>query len=551
MGVPRYLCSMFVRKKPNKSGSVSVQVVAKTRSRRQKVIKSIGSSKDPKEIECLMAEGRDYINRHHEPLLPGIDEEEIGFERFLGQLNNSQIQVVGPELVFGRLYDRIGYDKISSEMFRHMVICRLFNPGSKMKTVDYLERYLHVRYSLSKVYRFLDDLCYRPEEDEEEVAEKKGENVPGANEGRKSDARQKKGQDYKTIVEQVSYEHTKKVVGGEVTVCFYDMTTLYFEAAEEDELRKCGFSKDGKHSCPQIFLGLLVASGGNPIGYEIYEGSISEGKTIIPVVQALADRFGFGKPVVVADAGLLSKDNTEALVKDGYQYILGARPKNESEKVKESILALNLKYGDVAEVKRKDGSRLVVSCSEKRAAKDRHNREKGLARLQKRVRTGKLTKESINNRGYNKYLKLEGEVNVSIDLAKYEADAAWDGIKGYVTNTKLKADEVIDRYGDLWYIERAFRFNKFDLAVRPIYHRLRNRIEGHICICFTAYTILLELERILKAAKSEITVHRAQELTKTMYAISYVSPKSSLSQRVILGMSDEQQALYNLVKGGA
>ena len=542
---------MFVRKKPNKSGSVSVQVVAKTRSRRQKVIKSIGSSKDPKEIERLMAEGRDYINRHHEPLLPGIDEEEIGFERFLGQLNNSQIQVVGPELVFGRLYDRIGYDKISSEMFRHMVICRLFNPGSKMKTVDYLERYLHVRYSLSKVYRFLDDLYYRPEEDEEEVAEKKGENVPGANEGRKSDARQKKGQDYKTIVEQVSYEHTKKVVGGEVTVCFYDMTTLYFEAAEEDELRKCGFSKDGKHSCPQIFLGLLVASGGNPIGYEIYEGSISEGKTIIPVVQALADRFGFGKPVVVADAGLLSKDNTEALVKDGYQYILGARPKNESEKVKESILALNLKYGDVAEVKRKDGSRLVVSCSEKRAAKDRHNREKGLARLQKRVRTGKLTKESINNRGYNKYLKLEGEVNVSIDLAKYEADAAWDGIKGYVTNTKLKADEVIDRYGDLWYIERAFRFSKFDLAVRPIYHRLRNRIEGHICICFTAYTILLELERILKAAKSEITVHRAQELTKTMYAISYVSPKSSLSQRVILGMSDEQQALCNLVKGGA
>ena len=158
---------------------------------------------------------------------------------------------------------------------------------------------------------------------------------------------------------------------------------------------------------------------------------------------------GSASPLSSQTQAFLSKDNTEALVKDGYQYILGARPKNESEKVKESILALNLKYGDVAEVKRKDGSRLVVSCSEKRAAKDRHNREKGLARLQKRVRTGKLTKESINNRGYNKYLKPEGEVNVSIDLAKYEADAAWDGIKGYVTNTKLKADEVIDRYGDL------------------------------------------------------------------------------------------------------
>ena len=540
---------MFVRKKPNKSGSFSVQVVAKTRDRRQKVVKSIGSGKDPEEIERLMAEGRDYINRHHEPLLPGIDEDEVGFERFLGQLNNSQIQVVGPELVFGRLYDRIGYGKIASEMFRHMVICRLFNPGSKLKTVDYLERYLHVRYSLSKVYRFLDDLCYRPEEDDEDGVDKKGGNVPGADEGRESDTGQKMEPDYKTLVERISYEHTKKVVGGEVTVCFYDMTTLYFEAAEEDDLRKCGFSKDGKHSCPQIFLGLLVASGGNPIGYEIYEGNISEGKTIVPVVQALAGRFGFGKPVVVADAGLLSKDNIGALVKDGYRYILGARPKNESGKVKESILELNLKYGDVAEVKREDGSRLVVSCSERRAAKDRHNREKGLARLRKRVRTGKLTKESINNRGYNKYLKLEGEANISIDLAKYEADAAWDGIKGYVTNTNLEAGEVIDRYGDLWYIERAFRFNKFDLAVRPIYHRLRNRIEGHICICFTAYTILLELERILKAAKSDITVHRAQELTKTMYAISYISPKSSLSQRVILGMSDEQRALCDLIKG--
>lgn len=98
--------------------------------------------------------------------MPGIDEEEAGFERFLGQLNNSQIQVVGPELVFGRLYDRIGYDRIPSDMFRHMVICRLFNPGSKLKTVDYLERYLHVRYSLSKVYRFLDDLCDRPEKED-------------------------------------------------------------------------------------------------------------------------------------------------------------------------------------------------------------------------------------------------------------------------------------------------------------------------------------------------------------------------------------------------
>ena len=544
---------MFIRKKLNKSGTVSVFVLSTTKSRKQRLVKSFGSAhpNDTAAMEKLMQQASSFIQEMEGPSLPHIYEEEDVIDGFVSSLNNAQVQGAGPELVFGTLYDRIGYGAIRNRMFRNIVICRLFNPGSKLKTVDYMERYLHVTYSVDQIYRFLDNLCYRKEEEEKGNDGRKSETAGEGSEPTSTSSAKSKQDDFKTRVEDIAYSYTKNMAGDGISVCFYDMTTLYFEAAEEDDLRKCGFSKDGKHSCPQIFLGLLVASGGNPIGYEIYEGSISEGKTIIPVVQALADRFGFGKPVVVADAGLLSKDNIEALVKDGYQYILGARPKNESEKVKESILALNLKYGDVAEVKRKDGSRLVVSCSEKRAAKDRHNREKGLARLQKRVRTGKLTKESINNRGYNKYLKLEGEVNVSIDLTKYEADAAWDGIKGYVTNTKLKAGEVIDRYGDLWYIERAFRFNKFDLAVRPIYHRLRNRIEGHICICFTAYTILLELERILKAAKSEITVHRAQELTKTMYAISYVSPKSSLSQRVILGMSDEQQALCNLVKGGA
>ena len=156
----------------------------------------------------------------------------------------------------------------------------------------------------------------------------------------------------------------------------------------------------------------------------------------------------------------------------------------------------------------------------------------------------------INNRGYNKYLKMEGEVTISINMEKYEADAAWDGIKGYVTNTTLEKDEVIANYSNLWFIERAFRMNKFDLAVRPIFHRLRNRIEGHICICFTAYTIMLELERILKAAKSEITIYRAQELVKNMYAITYTLPKSKQTKRIYLGMDEEQSELCRLVVPG-
>jgi transposase len=353
-----------------------------------------------------------------------------------------------------------------------------------LKTIDYLERYQGITYSKDKIYRFLDTLC------KAEGAALKS-SVP----------------DIKDRVEQIAFEHTKHVLRGKIAVAFYDMTTLYFEASDEDDLCKTGFSKDGKHQCPQIFLGLLTAGGGYPIGYEIFEGNIFEGHTLIPVLQNIENKHSLGKPIVVADAALLSEENRKSLVKSGYKYILGARIKSLKEHLKEKILLLDLQNNQVISIKEDVGTRLIVSMSEKRAKKDRHNREKGLARLRKRVQNGKLTKSSINNRGYNKYLKLEGELKIMIDEEKFLADAAWDGIKGYVTNTRLSATKIIEHYGNLWYIERAFRMNKTDLRIRPIYHHLQNRIQGHICICFTAYTILLEMERMLKYEKSEITVN--------------------------------------------
>ena len=543
---------MFIRKKLNKSGTVSVFVLSTTKSRKQRLVKSFGSAhpNDTAAMEKLMQQASSFIQEMEGPSLPHIYEEEDVIDGFVSSLNNAQVQVAGPELVFGTLYDRIGYGAIRNRMFRNIVICRLFNPGSKLKTVDYMERYLHVTYSVDQIYRFLDNLCYRKEEEEKGNDGRKSETAGEGSEPTSTSSAKSKQDDFKTRVEDIAYSYTKNMAGDGISVCFYDMTTLYFEAAEEDDLRKCGFSKDGKHSCPQIFLGLLVASGGNPIGYEIYEGNISEGHTMIPLIRKLASRFGFDKPIVVADAGLLSKGNIEELTKDGYQYIIGARPKSESDKVKEQILSLDMKYGDIVEIEKDGGVRIVLSCTERRAKKDAHNRQRGLARLQKKMASGRLTKQNINNRGYNKYLKMEGEVTISINMEKYEADAAWDGIKGYVTNTTLEKDEVIANYSNLWFIERAFRMNKFDLAVRPIFHRLRNRIEGHICICFTAYTIMLELERMLKAAKSEITIYRAQELVKNMYAITYTLPKSKQTKRVYLGMDEEQSELCRLVMPG-
>lgn len=250
---------------------------------------------------------------------------------------------------------------------------------------------------------------------------------------------------------------------------------------------------------------------------------------------------------MVADAGLLSKNNVKSLEDQGYEYILGARPKNESRLLKEKILSLNLKDGDIIVLDRNEKSKLVISMTDKRAKKDAHNRERGLARLQKKVGKGQLTKAGINNRGYNKYLKLEGDVKISIDMEKFNADAAWDGIKGYVTNTKLSKEEVIENYSNLWYIERAFRMNKADLQVRPIFHRLRNRIEGHICICFTAYTVLLEMERILKKVRSSLSIAKVCEATKTMYRLNYTLPNTRKQKSILLRMDKEQQEVYELI----
>jgi transposase len=169
-----------------------------------------------------------------------------------------------------------------------------------------------------------------------------------------------------------------------------------------------------------------------------------------------------------------------------------------------------------------------------------------LKRLEKRVKTGKLTKEHINNRGYNKYLKLSGEINVAIDYEKYEADGAWDGLKGYITNTSLPRKKIIENYSQLWQVEKAFRISKTDLRIRPIYHRLKNRIEAHICICFTAYAIYKELERLLKKNRINISPAKAIEAIKEIRQLRYVLPQSQQVKTKILQPTDLQARLLEI-----
>ena len=352
----------------------------------------------------------------------------------------------------------------------------------------------------------------------------------------------------KEQVEQIAFAHTLKILQGKISIVFYDMTTLYFEASDEDDLRKAGFSKDGKHQNPQIFLGLLVGLGGYAIGYDIFEGNIYEGHTLIPFIEKISAKFNLDKPIIVADSGLLSKANIVALEEKNYEYIIGARLKSEPEKIKQQILEKKLLDADRIRIKRSGNTRLIVTYANNRAAKDERNRKRGLQRLEKQIKSGKLTKSSINNKGYNKYLKLEGEISIEIDYEKFNQDNAWDGLKGYITNTKISDKQVIENYKNLWHIEKAFRMSKTDLRIRTIYHRLRHRIEAHICIAFTAYSIYKELERVLYKEKSNLSIKKAAELTLNMYQITYTLPESKHTKSRLLKMDDEQAELYQIIQ---
>ena len=132
----------------------------------------------------------------------------------------------------------------------------------------------------------------------------------------------------KELVQRISYQHTLTILHNSISIVFYDVTTLYFEVNNEDELRKTGFSKEGKHQHPQIVLGLLVSVDGYPLAYEIFEGNKFEGYTMLPVIDTFKKKYKLDQLVIIADSGLLSNENITELQTKGYQYILGARIKN-------------------------------------------------------------------------------------------------------------------------------------------------------------------------------------------------------------------------------
>lgn len=510
-----YICAMYVRKKRNRSGTISVVVVVK-QDGRYKEIKSFGSSADENEIEALSRKAKRWIDEYGGQQQIDFDDrrgrEREETERVVSNMDSLLIN--GTQLLLGRIYDSIGFNAVEDEVLRHLVIARLTQPRSKLATVDYLKSYYDEDVDLNRIYRYMDKLHSTQQE----------------------------------LVQSISVEHTRRLLGGRLGLVFYDVTTLYFESATEDDLRSPGFSKDGKTAETQVVLGLLVSEGGYPLSYSVFNGKQYEGYTLIPMIDDFKQRYDLGEDdfVVVADSGLMNGRNVDLLRQARYKYVIGARIKNETQEVKQWILSQRLANGEFAELVRKGDERLIIGYSQKRADKDAYNRKRGIARLRKAYSKGTLTKEQVNRRGYNRFLEISKDVTVEINEGKIAEDGKWDGLKGYITNTTLDAKQVVEQYHGLWVVERAFRVSKGTLEMRPMFHFTPRRIEAHVCICFVAYKVYKELERLIKVNGIPHSVDKVIDIAKTVITVRINMPENGQVFTKTMFLTDRHKSIEPL-----
>lgn len=499
---------MFIRRKPNKSGTFSVHVISKFDGK-YKLERSFGASSDETTLKELERQASKWISEYGGQTV--IDFSDLEHKKAMHLTTNSVLDTIdkvllnGPYLILSRIYDSIGFNRIGDTMLRELAIARVCEPMSKLATIGYLKSRFNKDVSLHDVYRYMDKL-YSTQQ---------------------------------ALIQQISVEHTKKILGGRIGIVFYDVTTLYFETAKEDDLRSQGFSKDGKTTESQVVLGLLVSRDGYPLSYSLFNGSQFEGRTMLPIVDDFVQRFNLTDFVVVSDAGLMSRKNMALLKSAGYKFILGGRIKKEVGAVKDWLFGLAKQNGCIYQKSQADGEKLIVSYSEKRAAKDAINRQRGIDRLEKAYRNGKVSKKNINQRGYNKFLKIENDVVVSIDYNMVEDDAQWDGWKSYVTNTDYAPEEVIELYRGLWVVERAFRISKGTLEMRPIFHFTEKRIESHVCICFVAYKLYKELERVIREMNLGVSVDTVIDIAKTIPTLVLELPDGQKITRTIFNTKDQ------------
>jgi len=296
----------------------------------------------------------------------------------------------------------------------------------------------------------------------------------------------------------------------QLEVVFFDTTSIYFEGEGGEELGQYGHSKDHRPDLYQMIVGAVLDGDGRPICCAMWPGNTTDVKTLIPIVDDLYRRFGIVKVCIVADRGMISQETIDDLDQQGWPYILGARMRRCKE-VREQVLndrgrfrVVHPRSRDpkdpsplkVKEVRIED-RRYVVCVNEDEVKKDRADREAILAGLREQLQQG--DKSLVGNKGYRRYLKVEGPGHFAIDEAKIAEEARYDGTWVLRTSTALPTAEVALQFKRLWQVEQWFRSCKSLLETRPIYHQRDETIRGHVFCSFLALLLRYELQTRLAA----------------------------------------------------
>ncbi len=487
---------LHTRKVKTASGKTAIQVICYV-NRERKILKHIGSGDNSSEISQLFKQAQLYIEKitHQKKLNTSIyNSNRIDDYEYLRITHSFSYEILC------QLYKRLGFTILKNDILKNLVVMRIFEPTSKLQSISLLQKYFNVYYKKSFVFQ-----------------------------------KQKEWYIFKENIEDIALKFASERYGFAFNVIFYDITTLYFEAFKEDELRKCGFSKDNKFNQPQILVALIVTDNGFPIGYEVIEGNKFEGHTLLPFILKFRNQHNTPKLTVVADSAMISKENIDELIENKLCYIVGARlgnlPLDLIEKISKRLGKID-KATFRAQTKL---GTLICQFVKTRYAKDKQDMAKQIRQAKQKIQNSK------NSLRLRKFIKKIGRIKYELNKKLQEKTELLLGIKGYYTNLKGKPNTyVINQYRHLWKVEKAFRIAKSDLMIRPIYHYKEKSIQSHVLMCFMALCISKHIE-----LETGISIHK---FLKSIKSITEAVLRNKLSQKTVVMRMKIPDSVASLLK---
>ncbi|HPB05496.1 MAG TPA: IS1634 family transposase [Prolixibacteraceae bacterium] len=442
---------MRIRVVKTASKARAVQVIRYQNNKRV-VLRHIGSAHTEAALNDLLILAEEWIKDNTSQLSIFPDEDP---NRLL-HLNHSTF--IGVKYRFFHAQVRAIQEMIKLDdlpaLLNDLVSIRIFEPASKLRSLELLAQFFGIIHSRKAYYRIAPDCA-----------------------------------DLKKTVESKVADFAGLHYSFNFDILFYDVTTLYFETFEEDDLRKNGFSKDNKSQQPQILIALMVSKEGFPVAYEVFSGNTFEGHTIIPVIKDFIERNGVKEFTVVADAAMISSENIQKLSQNNINYIVGARLGNIPSALLENIdKSIIREDGKSIRIKTENGD-LICSYSSVRYRKDRYEMEKQIEKAKQVIAEPSKSKRM-------KFTQTKGQ-KIELNDALITKTQKLLGIKGYYTNLDVSVADnklIMERYHELYKVEQAFRISKNDLQTRPIFHFKEQPIKLHILICFMALVVSKHIE---------------------------------------------------------